>query len=377
MAFKNKIIYTAAPNGFFPFGAAVFVYCVIDNALAVLYYNVKIKKESDMKKYSCFDSPLKIFGLPFFEENKKLERLPEEIRKKLPSLEFFGKRCFGARLCFRTNTKKLRLTAELETLSYDIGMSIYACQSFIVTVGSRPLPKFIGRLRPHDYSEKSLEEEFTLSGEMQDITVWFPRNETVKTVSVEIDNDAFIEAPTPYTHPPMLFYGSSITEGGHAEKPCCAYTSLLSNWLDADFYSMGFSGSAHGEPEMAEFLSKIPMSVFILDYDHNSTVEELDVRHENFFKIIRAENPDLPIVMLNRPLFEERGDYDERRKIIKRTYRNAVSNGDKNVFFIDSEGFFPTDLRQQCTTDDIHPNDFGFYLMAKNIYPTLSTILNT
>ena len=34
-----------------------------------------------MKKYSCFESPLKVFGLPFFEENKKLERLPEEIRK--------------------------------------------------------------------------------------------------------------------------------------------------------------------------------------------------------------------------------------------------------------------------------------------------------
>ena len=28
-----------------------------------------------MKTYHYYDSPLKIFGLPFFEQNKKLERL--------------------------------------------------------------------------------------------------------------------------------------------------------------------------------------------------------------------------------------------------------------------------------------------------------------
>lgn len=329
-----------------------------------------------MKKYSCFESPLKVFGLPFFEENKKLERLPEEIRKKLPSLEFFGKRCFGARLCFRTNTKKLRLTAELETLSYDIGMSIFACQSFIVTSGNRPYPKFVGRLRPHGYDEMNLNEEFNLSGEMQDITVWFPRNEAIKNISVEIDDSAVISSPTPYKHPPMLFYGSSITEGGHAEKPCNTYVSILSNLLDADFYAMGFSGSAHGEPEMAEFLAQIPASVFIMDYDHNSTVEELDARHENFYKTVRRHNPLLPVVMINRPLFEERGDYDRRKQIIMRTYQNALSAGDKNVYFIDSENFFPPEIKSLCTTDDTHPNDFGFYIMAKNIYPVLSEILH-
>ena len=36
-----------------------------------------------MKKYTCFDEPIKVFGVPFFEEKKKIERLPEELRVKL------------------------------------------------------------------------------------------------------------------------------------------------------------------------------------------------------------------------------------------------------------------------------------------------------
>jgi len=58
-----------------------------------------------MKTYSCFDKPLKVFGIPFFEEKKKLERLPAELREKLKSLDFYGRRCPGARVGFRTDAE--------------------------------------------------------------------------------------------------------------------------------------------------------------------------------------------------------------------------------------------------------------------------------
>ena len=328
-----------------------------------------------MKKYSYLDTPVRVFGLPFFVKNKKLERLPEDIRQKLPSLGFFGRRCMGARLAFRTNSKKLKVTLEFETLSFDIGMSIYACQSAIVTTGHRPTQTFLGRVNPPDYETKTAEREFELSGEMQDITIWFPRNEIVRDIFFEIDDDAQTEAPTPYKFAPMLFYGSSITEGGHADKPNDAYASLLSDWLDADFYDLGFSGSAHGEPEIAEFIAGIPMSVFVMDYDHNSPVEELRKNHEPFFETVRKKNPELPIVILNRPVFVKDSEYFERRKIVKSTYENAVSRGDKNVFFIDSVDFFTDETVSLCTTDNTHPNSFGFYIMAKRIYPVLLDIL--
>lgn len=40
----------------------------------------------------------------------------------------------------------------------------------------------------------------------------------------------------------------------------------------------------------------------MLDYDHNApTVEHLRATHEPFFQMVRAANPDLPILLVSRP----------------------------------------------------------------------------
>ena len=130
-----------------------------------------------MKTYSYKDAPLKIYGLPCFEKNAKLERLPEEVRKAVPTLEFLGRRPVGARICFKTNSKNIKLKMELETLSVDKGMSIFACQSVNVMVGERTKARFIGLLSPEDYENKMVEKTFKKSEAMEDVTLWLPRND--------------------------------------------------------------------------------------------------------------------------------------------------------------------------------------------------------
>ena len=48
---------------------------------------------------------------------------------------------------------------------------------------------------------------------------------------------------------------------------------------------MGFSGSARGEEDFAEYLAGFPeMSLFVMDYDHNSpSPEHLAETHAPFF----------------------------------------------------------------------------------------------
>ena len=50
-------------------------------------------------------------------------------------------------------------------------------------------------------------------------------------------------------------------------------------------------------------------------------------------------------------------------------------NGDDNVYFIDGKDFFAEEERQFCTTDTVHPNDYGFHKMAELIEPVLKGIL--
>jgi hypothetical protein len=143
-----------------------------------------------------------------------------------------------------------------------------------------------------------------------------------------------------------------------------------------DYYNFGFSGNARGDIELAEYISGIDMSIFVYDYDHNApTPEHLSNTHEPFFKLIREKNPDLPIVMMTRPSITYTEEDKKRREIVRRTYENALSCKDKNVYFIDGESFFGDSDREICTIDRIHPNDLGFYKMASVIEPVIKAIL--
>ena len=67
----------------------------------------------------------------------------------------------------------------------------------------------------------------------------------------------------------------------------------------------------------------------------------------------------------------------ERRDIIRRTYRNAIADGDKNVYFIDGSKTYGEDGRFACTSDMLHPNDIGYRLMSERLYPVLRHALET
>jgi hypothetical protein len=119
-----------------------------------------------------------------------------------------------------------------------------------------------------------------------------------------------------------------------------------------------------------------------MDYDHNApSFQHLRDTHERFYKIIREKRPDLPIVMASSPdsiramNADARYSKSERRAVIIETYTKARAAGDKNVYFVDGESFYQNTDWDYCSVDGCHPNDMGFYYMAKGFLPTLRKIL--
>jgi lysophospholipase L1-like esterase len=147
--------------------------------------------------------------------------------------------------------------------------------------------------------------------------------------------------------------------------------------LDCNYINLGFSGSARGEEIMAQYIAGIKMSAFVLDYDHNApTIEHLENTHEKFYRIIRASNKELPIIILSKSDFENAAEENKKRRdIIYKTYIDAIKEGDENVFFIDGELMFGIKDRDSCTVDGCHPNDLGFMRMAEVIYPCIERVL--
>ena len=252
-----------------------------------------------MKIYRYNDYPLELHGIPFFEKTGELYRLPPEITDKIETLSHCGRRSSGARLCFRTDAAEFTVRMSLKTLSFDIGLSIYACQSAHVLVGDRNDAEFLGHVRPDNYENKQFQRTFKKSNKMEDVTIFLPRNEVVENIEIVVDEAARVESPTPYKDiKPILYYGPSITEAGNCMTGFTAYPAIISARLNIDVYNMGFAGCALGEAEVAEYIKNIEMSMFVYEYEYNApTVEHLENTHKPFFDIIRKANPTLPILI--------------------------------------------------------------------------------
>lgn len=163
-----------------------------------------------------------------------------------------------------------------------------------------------------------------------------------------------------------------------------AYPNMLCRMLNADCRNLGYSSGAHGEDGTIAYLAAQEMCAFVMDYDHNANLAQLEKSHYKLYKAVREAQPDLPIIMLSRPIFTP--DYDtvapdedlERIKVIEKTYNMARKSGDENVYFINGyEDFFPmqAELADLYSSDMRHPNDTGMYFMGLAIYEVLAPVL--
>ena len=56
-----------------------------------------------------------------------------------------------------------------------------------------------------------------------------------------------------------------------------------------------------------------------------------------------------------------------RRSVVMDTYLKAKAAGDQKILFVDGFQLLDDEERMDCTVDGVHPNDYGFYRMAKII----------
>ncbi|MBQ6839238.1 MAG: hypothetical protein IJO45_00920 [Oscillospiraceae bacterium] len=334
-----------------------------------------------------FAPPFRLSGFYWYNRDGKLHRLPAHIAKEVSEgVAYLATQTAGGMLMFRTNSNRLYIEAtvveaELSqkfTACGRCGFDVYMRRDdfdrliYVKTVLPDPGVKHM-RLDIPDIGSLMLEG----SSDIVEILINFPPYDGVEQLLVGLDNGASVLEPAPYAvEKPIVFYGSSITQGGCASRPGNAYTNHLARRLNAPIINLGFSGSGRGEPLMAQTIADMDMSAFVMDYDHNApSPEHLEKTHEPFFKIIREKVPTLPIIMISR-VSPNHKMTSVRREIIRCTYNNAITAGDKNVYFIDGETLFGTTDRDACTVDGTHPNDLGFLRMADGIEPVLRQALD-
>lgn len=337
----------------------------------------------DIQWYSALQDVFDTRGITYAQEEGLYRRMPLEVANSInEGVAELSKHTAGGRLRFSTSSPYIAFKAVVPRVKV---MSHMACSGqcgFSVYVNG----VFVGSVRP-DLSifTNNTDEQVAFEGIVnfrdeleKNIEIYFPLYNGVYELYLGLKENAYLKESRPYKYDkPLVFYGSSITQGGCASRPGSDYISIASRWLDADYINLGFSGSAKGEDNMAYYLASLDAGMFILDYDANAPTEEwLKETHYPMYEKIRKQNPTTPIIFMTRPdVLYNPIKYKPRRKIIYNNYLKAKANGDVNVYFINGESLFGKEDWHSCTVDGLHPNDLGFYRMAKAVYKKVKSIL--
>jgi hypothetical protein len=340
--------------------------------------NLKVSHALDPQLKDCFDfydvedAPFDIRGV--YRDGENFVRLPRDIAAATnEGVEGLNNHTAGGRIRFVTDSARIALIAEMAN-GGDMPHFAYAGVSGFDLYGSFDgYMRYFGTFVPPIGYNGGYESVVNLqSSEERTININMPLYNKVKKVYIGIEKGRSLKAAEELTTPPVVYYGSSITQGGCASRPGNCYQAIVHKDLKTDYINLGFSGSAKAEDVMMDYIASLNMSVFVYDYDHNApTTEHLEKTHYKGYKKIRDAHPDLPIILMSRPKYHLNPEEIIRRDIIAGTYEKAIAEGDKNIRFIRGDELIPLEVAESALVDNCHPNDIGFYNMAKAVLSVL------
>ena len=186
---------------------------------------------------------------------------------------------------------------------------------------------------------------------------------------------------------PVVFYGTSITQGASASRPGLGFVNIVGRRLDVPVVGLGFSGSGRMELEMSEQLARIDASCYVLDclwnmdgvrpalgaggafHDMRDPKYPQCVPHERFepfVRNLRRLRPATPIVIAEQSDVFAGADtnrFAAKNAFVRSVYEKLVAEGMTGLHYLPADRLYADD--SEGTTDGIHPNDYGMMSMAE------------
>jgi len=181
---------------------------------------------------------------------------------------------------------------------------------------------------------------------------------------------------------PIVFYGTSITQGGVASRPGICHTALLGRRLDRPVVNLGFSGTGRMDPVVVRYMAEVDAAVFVIECSANMNPALIRERCIPLVKALRAARPDTPILLV-----EDRGlpngwiipvgaeNLSQSQLALRECFEVLQHEQVPAVHFLRGAELFGID--GEGSTDNVHANDLGFLRMADVMEPVLRDILGT
>lgn len=206
----------------------------------------------------------------------------------------------------------------------------------------------------------------------------------VASLEIGVDEGSLLDQPyveMPSREKPVIMYGTSILQGGCANRPGMAHTNILSRRLNREVINLGFSGNALLDMEIAEFMASAEdPGLFVLDYVPNASAETIDEVGEQFFRVIRDAHKDVPVIFVEDVIFPHSvwdkkilEEVTKKNEAQRRLYQMLKKDGEKRIYYVSAEGMIGED--GEATVDGIHFTDLGAMRYVDHILPVMKKAL--
>lgn len=314
----------------------------------------------------------------------RYERLPDSLQhiSRKPLWEL-GRNSAGLAVRFRSNST--RIAAKWEVLldrnmnhmtpTGIKGLDLYCLQDgkWVFAGSGRPQ----GKVNQATIVKDMLPEE-------REYLLYLSLYDGVTALAIGTDSLSQISLPAvdlPIRRKPVVFYGTSILQGGCASRPGMAHTNILERRLNRECINLGFSGNALLDLEIARVAAGVDASIFVLDFVPNASVEQMKERADKFYSIIRSKHPDTPVLFVENPIFtNSRFDRSVAREVrdknetLNAVFQSLKRRGEKNIYLLSSKDIIGDD--GEATVDGVHFTDLGFMRYAEVLYPVLKKHLH-
>ena len=337
--------------------------------------------------YDSHNETFSLHGVFYNHKDKLYMRVPDEVTQASgnPTLRGLSRMTSGGRLRFVTDSDFVAIKASLPAIIPTPNMSITLSHGFSVYADgfyqNRYSPTYYDFFKVDEFKmDKRMffAEKKNIGKTSKDrvIDIYFPLYGGVSELYIGIaPGSTFKKAPKYEMEKPLIFYGSSITQGACVSRPGNDYVSIVARRFNADYINLGFSGGGNAEDSMIDYVTSLDGSLYAFDY--NMYAERKDrvlPPHFSIYERIREKHPDSVILLYDKPAYDYE-PYPEREEIIYSTYEKALSLGDKKVCHIPAKALLGETERDCCMADVSHPNDLGAMRMADSIYAAVSKIL--
>jgi hypothetical protein len=213
--------------------------------------------------------------------------------------------------------------------------------------------------------------------------LYLPLYNGVSAVDLGLPEGAVLHKSEPYPpghEKPMVFYGTSITQGGCASRPGMVHTAILGRRFDQPVINLGFSGNGRMELEVAELMAELDAAVYVIDCLPNIGAKEVAERTQPLVQALRTGRPGTPIVLVEDRTYSDaflnvskRERSELSRAALKRAFDELVAAGTTRLYYLAGEDLLGDD--NEGTVDSSHPTDLGFLRQADAFEPVLRQAL--